>query len=310
MGLSRRALLWASRQAWLGDQFRKRKFARRAASRFLPGEDAGAALDAARQLTDQGLTALFSVLGENVTTPSEAKQVTQGYLDLLDLTHSRGLPCQVSLKPTQLGLDLSDELCLEQLSSLLVKASSCGGFIWIDMESSGYVDRTLTLLERARKRYSNAGVCVQSYLYRTAQDLERLISQGAAVRLVKGAYAEPPAVAIQRKRDVDANFFLLAERLLDAVAGGRIGQPAFGTHDMRLLERIFASAAARRIDKRAFEVQILYGIGREHQRRLAADGYRMRVLISYGTAWFPWYMRRLAERPANVWFVVRSIFSG
>ena len=310
MGIARQTLLWLSRQAWLGEQFRKRSFAKRATARFIPGESCDAALGAAETFSKKGLTSLVSQLGENVTTPGEAEQVMAHYLDVLDRIGQRRLPCHISLKPTQLGLDLGAELCREHLSNLLARATDYGSFIWIDMEGSPYVDRTLTLFEQARAVHENVGICVQSYLYRTANDLESLIARGAAVRLVKGAYNEPAEVAMQRKKDVDANFLVLAMRMLDAVVVGDGGLPVFGTHDMRLVGTIIEEAAAKGIDKQAFEIQMLYGIARKHQRGLAAAGHEMRVLISYGAAWFPWYMRRLAERPANVWFLLRSVFSG
>jgi proline dehydrogenase len=309
MGISRQVLLWASRQAWLDEQFRKRSFARRATARFIPGESLDAALGAAGAFSEEGLTSLVSRLGENVTTANQAAQVTQHYLDVLDRIGQLGLPCQISLKPTQLGLDLSDELCSENLSALIARATESKSFIWVDMESSAYVDRTLDLFARTRKVHENVGLCVQSYLHRTADDLERLIACSAAVRLVKGAYSEPADVAKTSKKDVDSSFLILAKRLLDAAVTGNGGLPVFGTHDMRLLVTIFKDAAARGLDKRSYEIQMLYGIAREQQRELAAAGHEIRVLISYGSAWFPWYMRRLAERPANVWFVLRSVFS-
>ena len=308
MGLARQTLLWASRQAWLGEQFRKRSFAKRATARFIPGERLDDALDAAAAFANDGLTSLVSRLGENVTAREEADEVTRHYLDVLDRIRQLGIPCQISLKPTQLGLDLGEDLCAENLLELVEVADETGSFVWVDMESSAYVDRTIDLLETARARHENVGICVQSYLHRTGADLERLIGRQAAVRLVKGAYSEPSDVAIQRKKDVDAAFLTQAKRMLDAVGDGSGGLPVYGTHDMRLLNAIIEYAEARGIDKRAYEVQMLYGIGRDDQKRLAAAGHEMRVLISYGTAWFPWYMRRLAERPANVWFVARSVF--
>jgi len=310
MGIARHTLLWASRQAWIGEQFRKRSFAKRATARFIPGESIDAALSAAATFSKDGLTSLVSYLGENVTTPAEVELVTEHYLDVFDRIGQLQLPCQVSLKPTHLGLDLGMKLCSDNLSTLLARAADSGSFIWIDMESSAYVDRTLELFEEARDAFENVGICIQSCLYRTANDLERLIAQRAAVRLVKGAYSEPADVGMKRKKDVDSNFLKLGNRMLDAAASGAGGLPVFGTHDMRILNLLIDHAATKDIDKRAFEIQMLYGIAREQQRRLAADGHEMRVLICYGEAWFPWYMRRLAERPANVWFVLRSVFRG
>lgn len=308
MGIARHALLWASRQRWIGEQFRRRKFARRATARFIPGEEVDAALNAAHLLEGDGITSLVSQLGENVTTTSEAEAVCRHYIDVLGQIERRGLTCHISLKPTQLGLDLSKDLCLDHLNSLLLRATTTGSFIWVDMEGSQYVDRTLDVFGQARRVHANVGVCIQSYLFRAADDLEHLITQEAAVRLVKGAYSEPADVAIQNKRENDSNFLMLADRMLDARTTGGGGLPVFGTHDTHLLTEIIENAATKGVGKSGFEIQMLYGIVREYQRTCASDGYRVRVLISYGAAWYPWYMRRLAERPANVWFVVRSIF--
>ena len=309
MGISRQIILWASRQAWIGEQFRKRSFAKRATARFIPGETIEAALGAASSFSRDGLTSLVSNLGENVTTAAEVEDVVEHYLDVLDRIGQSRLPCQISIKPTHLGLDLGVELCSEHLSTLLARATEAGSFVWVDMESSAYVDRTIDLFEQARASHENVGICVQSCLYRTERDLERLIACKAAIRLVKGAYSEPSDVGIKRKRDVDSNFLKLGNRMLDAVASGAGGLPVFGTHDKQILNSLIEQAAALGIEKRAFEVQMLYGIARDQQRSLGSAGHEMRVLICYGSAWFAWYMRRLAERPANVWFVLRSVFT-
>ena len=309
MGITRKALLWTSRNQWLGDQFRRRAFAQKAISRFMPGEDVDAAFDAAGDLHRYRIKTVLTQLGEHVTTSAEAEHVTRHYLEVLDRIDRAELPCQISVKPTQLGLDGGIETCSRQLTSLLAHASERGRFVWVDMESSLYAESTLKIFEHARAAHDNVGLCIQAYLHRAAEDLERLLALGAAVRLVKGAYNEPASVAIRRKADVDVNFMALATRLLDAVAAGKCDAPGFATHDMNLVRRIQDLASCRGVSKDAFEIQMLYGIGREHQRQLASDGYIVRVLISYGSAWFPWYMRRLAERPANVWFVVRSVFA-
>jgi proline dehydrogenase len=307
MGIARATLLWASKNQWLERQFQQRAFARRAIRRFMPGESAEDALDAASAFNGDGIPTLFTMLGENVSGETEAEAVVEQYADLLGHIQQRNLAAQISVKPTQLGLDLSTDLCSAQLDALLQAAQDRGNFVWVDMEGSAYLDRTFDLHERARRSHDNVGLCIQSYLHRTAEDLERLIALGAAVRVVKGAYNEPASIAIQNKREVDANFLALSLRLLEARQEGRIGLPAFGTHDMRLITQIQAAASEMDLARASFELEMLYGIGREHQRRLAADGYQIRVLISYGSAWYPWYVRRLAERPANVWFVVKSV---
>lgn len=265
------------------------------------------ALRAAQDLAARGIKTVLTQLGENVTTPADATDVAQHYRHLLEQIAERRLPAHVSVKPTHLGLDVGDEVCLRHLDSLAARAESLGTFVWIDMEGSDYVDRTLDLFRYLCGDHRNVGVCVQAYLHRTPHDLDALHALAPALRLVKGAYQEPPATALPRKRDVDARYVALAQRLLTQ-PGFRHGYaPAFGTHDMAIVRTVQRLAAAHGVSKDAFEFQMLYGIRREEQVALAESGYTMRVLISYGNAWFPWYMRRLAERPANLWFVVKSM---
>ncbi len=309
MGLSRSLLLWASRNPWLGHQFQRRSFSRRAAARFMPGEELESAVAAAESLKPLGITNLMTLLGENVALQPEAESVTQQYLEAMGRVADIGLDCQMSVKPTQLGLDVSTEVCSLQLDSLASAAADDGTLIWVDMEASPYVDRTLDLVAPAFAKHRSVGVCIQSYLHRSADDLERLLEDGVPLRLVKGAYREPDNVAIQRKADVDRNYLLLATRMLDALVTDPTGFHGFGTHDMNLIRKIIEAAAGKKVPRDRFEFEMLYGIGREHQIELAKAGHGMRVLISYGTAWFPWYMRRLAERPANVWFVLKSVVS-
>jgi len=289
------------------------KFVRRASKRFLPGEQFEDALAAARELAALGIGAMPSRVGENITVAAEANAVAEHYVRVLAEMRVANLPGSLSIKPTQLGLDLDAELCYRNLMRILEAAARFAatknpGIIWIDMESSAYVDRTLELFRRARATHSNVGVCLQAYLRRTPSDLESLLPLGAAIRLVKGAYAESPATAFPAKSDVDDAFFALTQRMFadDSMAAGN--RPALATHDARMIARIVALARAENVPQSRFEFQTLYGIQRELQKRLARDGFAVSVLISYGTYWFPWYMRRLAERPANVWFVVRNIF--
>lgn len=310
MSIARQMLLRASRSKWLERQFQQRDFARRASRRFLPGEDLDAALTAAEAFRKRGISSVITLLGENVTEPSEAEAVAREYVSALSAIRSRGVDCQLSVKPTQLGLDLDDGLCLQHLILLLDEAGITGDPVWLDMESSAFVDRTLDLAERARDHRNNVGVCVQAYLHRTQDDVDRLVELRIPVRLVKGAYNEPASVAMKNKRDVDANYLALAARCLQAALRGEGGFPAFGTHDMALIARIQSAAQTIGVPKEDYEFEMLYGIGRDNQNRLVSEGHLMRVLISYGADWFPWYMRRLAERPANVWFVLKNIFSG
>ena len=219
-----------------------------------------------------------------------------------------GLEAQVSVKPTQLGLDLDRAMCERNLDRLLERAEQYNNFLWIDMEYSRYVDPTLELYRRGRARSRRIGVALQAYLYRTATDVESLIPLGPAIRIVKGAYLEPPDVAYPKKADVDENFYRLCVRLMapDAQQAGTLLHIA--THDVPLADRLAAYAQDHHVPASAYEFAMLYGIGVAQQKRLAAEGKRLRVLISYGEYWFPWYMRRLAERPANVWFVVKNMF--
>ncbi len=307
MSVFRAVLLAGSQNAWLRDRAMNYSFVRRSVSRFMPGETADAALVAARGLQQRGAGAVLTHLGENISEAAEAEAVTAHYLDLLQRIHAERLDTQISVKPTQLGLDLDLETCFRHLMRLVEYASGIDNFVWIDMESTPYVDLTLELFRRARAASPHVGVCLQAYLRRTAVDLESLLPLAPAIRLVKGAYKEPASRAFPDKHDVDENYFDLASRLLDedAQRAGALG--AIGTHDGRLIERLRRRIAARAIPKSGYEFEMLYGIQTRLQARLLAQQEPLRVLISYGQFWFPWYMRRLAERPANVWFVARSM---
>ena len=311
MSLMRKVLLAGSTSPWLREQATRRAFVRKSVSRFMPGEKIDDALTAASTLEPQGITTILTRLGENLSSLDEAEDVTQHYVDVLDRVQRAGLDAQISVKPTQLGLDLDAVVCERNLHRILEHAERAGNTpVWIDMESSTYVDPTLKLFRAARGKYRGAGIALQAYLYRTAKDLEGLIPLGPAVRIVKGAYLEPPAVAYPKKADVDENFSMLCTRLLaeDAVKAGSLLHIA--THDVPLADRLARFIDERQIPRTAYEFAMLYGIGVAQQRRLAAAGRRIRVLISYGEYWFPWYMRRLAERPANVTFVLKNMFGG
>jgi proline dehydrogenase len=310
MGAMRRLLLKGSQNQWLGTRVPKRRFVQRAVRRFMPGETLDAALATAEQLRELGMSTVVTLLGEAITDRAEAERMTAHYLDAYKRIRRPGLPTEISVKPSQMGLDVGKDVCAAQLQALAARADASGSFLWIDMEATPYVDATLKLFRNLRSRHANVGVCLQSYLYRTAEDLEQLLPLAPAIRLVKGAYNEPPNLAFPRKRDVDENFMRLAKRMLSAEARDLGVRAGFGTHDMQLIDRIRDFAEGAGIPKDAYEIQMLYGIRRNEQIRLTAEGQSVRVLVSYGSAWFPWYMRRLAERPANLWFVVRSIVSG
>jgi proline dehydrogenase len=309
MAIARNLLLAASTNAWLRERATKTAFVRRSVSKFMPGERLEDAMEAAATQQAAGVGTIFTKLGENVTRIDEAEAVTTDYLDALDRVQAAGLRAQISVKPTQLGLDLDKELCFRNVQRLVDRAEARGNFVWIDMESSPYVDPTLDLFRRGRERSSRIGIALQAYLHRTAKDIEDLLPLGSAIRLVKGAYLEPPEVAFPKKADVDENFYRLSCRLLkeDAQRAGTLLHVA--THDPRLVDRLKTFIWQFKVPKSAYEYAMLYGIQTGLQRRLVQSGEPLRVLIAYGDYWFPWYMRRLAERPANVWFVVKNMFA-
>ena len=303
----RTILLWMARNQWLRERLPKLWFAKRAVRRFMPGEDVESALGAARGFEADGIAVMFTRLGENVTRVEEGDAVADHYLTLLETIAQRGLDGEVSVKLTQLGYDIDRERALAHCERLAERAAESGRTLWVDMEGSAYVEGTLDLYSRLHASRLNTGICLQAYLHRTAADIQALIPTNPAVRLVKGAYAEPASIAYQKRPEVDANYVALAVAMLEGIRAGRTVTIGLGTHDVRLIEQIAEHAVALGLDKRAFEVEMLYGIRSGEQRRLAAEGYRVRDLIAYGEAWYPWYMRRLAERPANVIFALRQL---
>jgi proline dehydrogenase len=307
MSIARTLLLAMSTNAWLRERAVKTAFVRRSVSTFMPGERLEDAMGAAAAQQAQGVCTILTKLGENITRASEAEEVTRHYLAVLDQVQAAGLNAQISVKPTQLGLDFDPALCFTNLQRLVERADARNNILWIDMESSAYVDPTLDLFRRARALSPKVGIALQAYLYRTAKDVESLVPLGSAIRLVKGAYLEPASVAFPQKADVDENFYKLSCRLLEDDARRANGLLHIATHDARLVDRLAAFIDERRVPTTAYEYAMLYGIQRPLQRRLVTAGRPLRVLIAYGEYWFPWYMRRLAERPANVLFVVRNL---
>jgi len=274
----------------------------------MPGEELSDALAAAQGLAAEGLGTVLTKLGENIDSPADAEEVRDHYLDAFDQIKAKGLPSVISVKPTQLGLDLSIDACAAHVETLAVKAESVGSILWIDMEDSSYVDRTLELYRGVKSRHPKIGLAIQSYLRRTPADIQALLPLRPIIRLVKGAYAEPAHVAFPDKADTDLAYYQLADTLLHAAARNEC-LPIFGTHDMRLVDRITGRAKELGVADGGYEVHMLYGVRMAEQRLLARNGRKVATLISYGSAWWPWYMRRLAERPANVWFVMRSLVS-
>jgi proline dehydrogenase len=308
MSLARTLLLKASDNRWLRANGTRVPFIRRAVSKFMPGESFDEMMTAARATAAEGIGAVFTRLGENVKDLGEADGVASHYLDAIDRVRAANLLCEPSIKLTQLGLDIDRELAYGHLRDLAARAHATGNYLWIDMEQSSYVDVTLALTKRLRQEFPRVGVCLQAYLFRTREDLEDITSHGIGVRLVKGAYNEPAAVAFPKKSDVDANYFALAQHLLGPamqIAGARA---VFGTHDLQLIQSIRGHATTVNVKLSDYEIHMLYGIQKPAQLKLAAEGVNVRVLIAYGDYWFPWYVRRLAERPANVWFVAKSLF--
>lgn len=308
MSIARSVLLKAADSKWLAAQMSARSFSRRAVRKFLPGEELEDALAAARTLADQNLGSLLTQLGEALSTPAEAAAVRDHYLDVFREIKARNLPSWVSIKPTQLGIDQSLDLCRDHLLTLAGAAADAGSSLWIDMEDHNYVDRTIGLYRDVRARYDRTGLAIQAYLFRTPKDVADLLGVDPWIRLVKGAYNEPATVAHPAKRDVDKAFFDIAGQLLEGAALGK-GLPVFGTHDVPLVRRIISRARELGVAAGQYEIHMLYGIRAAEQRQLASEGETVKTLISYGHAWFKWYMRRLAERPANVWFVMKSMLS-
>ncbi|MDF2734300.1 MAG: fadM 1 [Chloroflexota bacterium] len=302
----RRIFLWAARNAWLRDHLPRMRFMRRAVRRFMPGETMESALDAAAPLQAAGIGTMYTKLGENLESLAEADAVADHYIAVLDAIEARGLAGEISVKPTQLGLDIDEDRALAHLTRLAAHAATTDSYVWIDMEGSAYTDATLRLYERVRAVQPRTGICLQAYLRRTAVDIERLRPLDPAIRLVKGAYDEPARIAFRGKREVDASYLELAAAFLTEGRGRPI-RLGLGTHDVALIEQIAMRVAAEGIGRDGFEIEMLYGIRTGEQFRLAREGYRVQTLIAYGDAWYPWYMRRLAERPANVTFALRSL---
>jgi proline dehydrogenase len=299
----RKALLEATSLSGIRDLITHDAAARQVALRFVAGETLDDGVAAVRRLNAQGFTASLDHLGENTSTAAEAEAAAADYLSLLERIHGERLDANISLKLTQLGLDLDEARCETLLRQIVARAHALNTFVRIDMESSAYTERTLALFHRVYACYpANVGTVLQSYLYRTERDLRAMIRLGAHVRLVKGAYAEPASVAFPRKADVDRNYVRLMELLL------LLGHyPAIATHDEPIVAHARRFARRWDIAPGQFEFQMLYGIRRDLQEALIRQGYRVRIYVPYGQAWYPYLTRRLAERPANLTFLLQSL---
>jgi proline dehydrogenase len=304
----RKALLAASTNAFLRERAMKTAFVRRSVVKFMPGERVEDAIAAAKALQPQGINTILTRLGENITHIDEAKEVFDHYLKVIGMVKASGIDAEISIKPTQLGYDQNPDLCYDYCIRLLQQIEATGNFFWLDMESSPYVDGTIALFKRLRAKSDRVGIAIQAYLFRTEKDIEELVALGSAIRLVKGAYLEPASVAYPKKSDVDEHYFKLASRLLqnDNTRPGALLHIA--THDLALQARLQQVIRDRNVAQSRYEFAMLFGIQTGRQQELGRQGIRVRCLISYGEYWFPWYMRRLAERPANVWFVAKNMF--
>jgi proline dehydrogenase len=303
----RRLLLWCAQNQWLASHVPHWGFVRRATRRFLPGETFEAALGAAMSFKAQGVGAVFTQLGENIKVVTEALTVVEHYETVVAAAASAGVDFEISVKPTQLGLDIDAGATFANLERLARSAAEAKSFLWVDMEGSAYTDSTLELYSRLLREHAHVGVCLQAYLYRTAADIARLMPLKPSIRLVKGAYSEPVDRAFPAKVDVDANYLALCALMLPEVKRLRL-RVVMGTHDVPLIGRVTRFGDALGVERSSMEVHMLYGIQTAQQARLVGDGHRVKSLIAYGDAWYPWYLRRLAERPANMLFVARQLF--
>lgn len=300
MSLARNAILWAADNPWLREHLPSFRFVRRTVARFMPGETLDAALGAAARLANDGLPTIVTELGENVTTRKEAEDVADHYIDAYGAIADRGLDTEISVKPTHLGLDLDPDLAAENVERVAQGAEQHGSWLWLDMESSRYVQPTIDLFRKVRATRPNTGICLQAYLRRTPVDINDLMPD-ASIRLVKGAYREHENLLVGDRQAIDESYRRLALRILEVK--GPSERLVLGTHDVGLVSRIEVDVESRD----GFEIAMLYGIRSIDQVRLAGEGYTIRTLISYGTHWYPWFMRRIAEKPLeNVLLALRN----
>lgn len=300
----RAGLLWLSEQQQIFRFVRRNGLAKRLASRFVAGETPDEGVAAVRELNRAGISASLDLLGESVAKPEEARQARDTYLDTLDRIRAAGVDANVSVKLTQMGLDIAEDLAIENMNAIIERAAQYASFVRIDMEGSAYTARTLDLFKRVfyPKFGNSVGVVLQSYLRRTPQDVDDMVALGARVRLCKGAYKEPPDIAFPAKRDVDQTYDTCMQRLLE-----RGNYPGLATHDERIITAAQGFVRAMGIPAERYEFQMLYGVRRDLQVALRRDGHRLRVYVPFGTHWYPYLMRRLAERPANVAFIAGSV---
>ncbi|MBI5928393.1 MAG: proline dehydrogenase family protein [Chloroflexi bacterium] len=305
----RSTFLYLSSAGWSRKFVTSLGLARRAARRFVAGETLQEAVDAARELNKKGLLVSLDQLGESVHNEQQANHATDEYIGLLEAIKANDLRSSSSVKLTQLGLDISDDLCLNNMRRLLTKAKELGVAVTIDMESTAYTDRTIQIFRTLRPEFDNVGTVIQAYLYRSEADMDQLATEGARVRLCKGAYKEPADKAFPQKADVDDNYIKIVHQYMtpENIQHGAYLEVA--SHDPKMIEATQRHVTKHNIASDKFEFQMLYGIRSATQLELAQQGFQVRVYVPYGTEWYPYFMRRLAERPANVWFMAKNLFS-
>ena len=306
--LVRNFIFWLSTKRGVTNPIARRGMKYGFARRFVAGETLEEALAASAELCAQGRHISLNHLGENVTGEAAAREVCDSYIRMVQELHAKKLAGNISIKLTQLGLDINKELCRSMAGDIAARAAALGRSIEMDMEGSPYTDATLDIFEGVQREWGNCGLAVQAYLFRTGKDLERLAQVKPKIRLVKGAYREAKNIAYQKKADVDANYKKLATQLLEGAANGAF-LAAFGTHDPFMLEHIRAEIARLKLGKMGYEFQMIYGIRRDLQEQVRAAGDTLQVYVPFGTDWCPYFMRRLSERPANCWFVLRSLLA-
>lgn len=312
--LSRTVVLKVTSWPWMERMVKRSFLFRKLVQRFVAGDTLGEALDVSAELARRGFLISLDLLGENVKSLDEAISAKNAYIDMLGAIEARNLnasrkepieAANISIKLTQCGFDQGDEVAERHFREVLTEASRYGNFVRVDMEASEYTERTVSLIERVWPDHKNTGTVLQSYLYRTPSDLDRMIKLGARVRLVKGAYAEPASIAYPKKRDVDRAYVELAKKALR-----QVNYPAIATHDERIIAELKEFIASERIDPASFEFQMIYGVRRDLQEQLRSEGFNMRIYVPFGEAWYPYFTRRLAERPANLFFILKSLFKG
>ncbi len=305
----RNTILYLSGAGWARSTVTHLGVARRSVRRFVAGETLEEAISVAQDLNSKGMSVSLDLLGENVHTEADSKRAVREYIGILEEIAKHKLNANISIKPTQLGLDMGEDLCADNLREILRKAQDIGQTVNIDMEGSDYTDATLRIFRQLNQEFDNIGTVIQAYLYRSEKDMDELGAEGAVVRLCKGAYKEPAEIAFPEKEDVDSNYVKLMELYLTEEKRQAGAYLKVATHDPAMIDATQKFVKENDVPLDTFEFQMLYGIRRETQEELVNEGYRMRVYVPYGTEWYPYFMRRLAERPANVWFIVKNVFS-